>query len=96
MRYRGKNGRPISKNEWRQQWEKLMIDSGYYFLLDIEGIRKDITRQDMLKMSPEKSVWLHTEPAREIYEMAAEKGLSIIEMVNKLTKEVESANKSRS
>ena len=66
--YRGKNGRIILKKEdWLKQWDKAILDSGYYFVLNVDHIRKQITEQEMIDASPEESVWMYVDLAKEVW-----------------------------
>ena len=66
--YRGKNGRIILKKEdWLKQWDKVILESGYYFVLNVDYIRKQITEQEMVDASPEESVEMYVSLAKEVW-----------------------------
>ena len=79
-----------------KEWNEEMVSFGYAFVLNVDRVRKQLTEKEMTELSPKESVWVCIQPAKDIYKMAQKEGLSIIELINKLTKEVESANKSGS
>lgn len=59
MRYRGENGVEIEKEEWLKQWDKKMLESGYYFMLNVDYIRKRLNEHELINLSPEESVSIY-------------------------------------
>ncbi|GAI30059.1 unnamed protein product [marine sediment metagenome] len=67
MHYCGKYGRPISKEGWLKQWKQAIIDSGYYFVLNMYRVRKHLTKQEMTELSPGESSWIYINQAKEVW-----------------------------
>lgn len=66
--YRGKNGRIILKKEdWIAEWNKEIIASGYFFVLNVDDIRKQLSEQEMKECSPTESVWIYVSLAKEVW-----------------------------
>lgn len=66
--YRGKNGQIISKKEdWMAGWNKEIIASGYFFVLNVKDIRKRIPEQEMKDLSPGESVGIYVGFAKEVW-----------------------------
>jgi len=63
--YRGKNGRIVlNKKKWLDWWKQAITDSGYYFIVDVKNIEKQITKKEMIDLSPEESAWIYIEVAK--------------------------------
>lgn len=66
--YRGKNGRIILKKEdWIAEWNEEIIKSGYFFVLNVDSIRKQLSEQEMKECSPVELVWIYIEMAKEVW-----------------------------
>ncbi len=60
----------LNKKEWLQCWKQAFIDSGYYFLLDLEYIESRLTEGEMRELTPEESAWVYIETAKEFWNMS--------------------------
>lgn len=55
----------MNKKEWLKQWKREMIDSGYYFVLNVDYIEKHLTEKEMSDLTPKESVWIYIGLAKE-------------------------------
>jgi hypothetical protein len=58
----------MNKQKWLEWWIQAIIDSGYYFMLDTNYIKKQITAQEIDDLSPEESAAIYIEVAKEAYD----------------------------
>ena len=51
----------LNKKEWLQCWKKALIDSGYYFFMNVKYIESQLTEREMRELLPEESAWIYIE-----------------------------------
>jgi len=71
----------LNKKEWLQLWKKALIDSGYYFFMDVKYVKSQLTECEMRELSPEESAWVHIGIVKELWNMSEDEHKEMAEFI---------------
>jgi len=71
----------MDKKKWLERWKQALIDSGYYFFMDVKYIESRLTESEIIELSPEESAWIYIETAKEVWNMSEDEREGIEQFV---------------
>ena len=84
----------LNKKEWLQCWKKALVDSGYYFFMNVKYIESQLTECEMKELLPEESAGIYIETAKEFWNMSEDEYEEINQLIAQGEGASENANKS--
>ena len=60
----------LNKEEWLQRWKKALINSGYYFFMNVKYIESQLTECEIRELLPEESAGISIELVKEFWNMS--------------------------
>jgi len=60
----------MDKTEWLRRWKNEIIESGYYFLLDVEAIQKGLAEKETTDLTPAESAFIYISLGKEWWSMS--------------------------
>ncbi len=71
----------MDKKKWLEWWKQALIDSGYYFFMNVKYIESRLTECEMRELSPEESAGIYVEVAKEVWNMSEDEREEIEQFV---------------
>ncbi len=57
----------MDKKTWLRKWKAEIIESGYYFLLDVEAIQKELAEKETTDLTPAESAFIYISLGKEYW-----------------------------